>query len=101
MNIVELNESLSIAVAAGSIDHVKKFISEGADINFNDRYGGKFLHTTAQFDEADIARILIENGIDIHQRDLFDANTPLHIAAANGSTSVVKVLLESGANRGI
>jgi hypothetical protein len=101
MTVDELNENLSAAVAVGSIEDVKKFIKEGADINFNDKYGGIYLHTAAQFDEAEIARILIENGIDIHQKDFFHANTPLHIAAGNGSVRVAKILLERGADREI
>jgi ankyrin repeat protein len=63
--------------------------------------GAQFLdkpHHSAQT-LADIARLLLEHGADVHART-DDGLTPLHLAARWGRVEVVRVLLEHGANVG-
>ena len=48
---------------------------------------------------ADVARLLLEHGVDVNGRAV-DGSTPLHAAAFSGRDEVVHVLLEHGANMG-
>ena len=49
---------------------------------------------------ADIARLLLEHGADLHAQ-ANDGETPLHAAAKWGQVKVLRVLLECGANAGV
>jgi len=63
------------------------------------RDGGTALHLAAYFRHAEIAQALIRAGADVHAvAPGFGNVQPLHSAAAGDSLSIVKMLLEAGAN---
>ncbi len=61
-----------------------------------DTTGKTALHWATQGNSA-LVRLLLDHDFDINTQD-GDGNTPLHVAARNGSLSTVKLLLAHGAN---
>jgi ankyrin repeat protein len=60
------------------------------------------LHFAAFFTQPDTARLLVDNGADLHAvSPTFGSVTPLHSAAAGGSAEIVHLLLEAGSDPNI
>lgn len=53
------------AVAMGNVDHLKKLIDEGADVNALDEHGWPPLHVASLFYKVDCAELLLEAGADL------------------------------------
>lgn len=104
----------------GQLSSVKWLLDKGEDVNFAFAMTGEnALHyTISKTSEMDareeIVRILIAAGIDVHKRTLpgvstlcfmrdayLKGETPLHRAAAYGSTALIKMLLNAGANSSV
>ncbi|KAM0842486.1 hypothetical protein ACQ4PT_058338 [Festuca glaucescens] len=101
--------ALSAAALDGKMDAVRYLLDHGADPNKKDDAGSVPLHCAAKFgilsadtylffwhDEA--ASLLLSRGASVDIA--YFHGTPLHIAAAYGKTSVIKVLLEHHADCG-
>jgi ankyrin repeat protein len=84
------------ATGYGSIDAIKRLLDAGADVNAANRRRSTPLHW-ALHDEAKV-RLLLSRGAAVNTKQV-DGRTPLYIAAsmADGA-SLVKLLLENGAN---
>ena len=48
--------------------------------------------------KAEIAKMLLQRGADVGDRDMKGRQTPLHLAAMNGLVAVARVLVEAGAD---
>jgi len=84
------------AAAFGSIDTMKLLLDAGADVNAANRRRSTPLHWSLQ-DEAKV-RLLLSRGAAINAKQV-EGRTPLYIAASMGQgASLVKLLLENGAN---
>jgi len=120
-------ETLHGAVASGNIDAVKRFISQGADVNakiqggitpllcasklpivemlvswgahINARsQGGRtLLHLACRNGHKDVAEFLIRKGADVNQRDL-GGMTALWLAAGHGHVEIAEILIANGAD---
>lgn len=55
------------------------------------------LRKVSEISNEAILRILVDKGANVHLMDRYD-NCPLHYAAENGYTEMVKILLENGAD---
>ena len=55
------------------------------------------LHVAAEEDYVDIARTLLDNGVDVDQRAAGNGATPLWFACCRGSLNTTRLLLERGA----
>jgi ankyrin repeat protein len=88
---------LQAAVSAGLDTLVAKLLQHGADPN---PPGGPLplLHIAAARGSVDIARALLDAGVDRDMRDPDVDLTPLHIAARANSTSIAELLIERGAS---
>ncbi|EAY17245.1 ankyrin repeat protein, putative [Trichomonas vaginalis G3] len=73
------------------------FISNGADINAEGKYGCTSLHLAASNNWKETAEILISNGADINAKDDYGW-TPLHYAASNNSKETAEILISNGAD---
>ncbi|BAS85747.1 Os03g0680100, partial [Oryza sativa Japonica Group] len=87
---------LFCAVLDGQEITVKYFLDKGADPNKKDAEGFAPLHEAAKIGNVGIARLLLSKGasVDVSSSE----GTPLHVAASNGKSSIVLILLEHHAN---
>jgi ankyrin repeat protein len=84
------------AAAFGSIDTMKLLLDAGADVNAANRRRSTPLHWSLH-DEAKV-RLLLTRGAAINAKQV-EGRTPLYIAASMGQgASLVKLLLNDGAN---
>lgn len=100
----------------GKLDSVKWLLEKGENANFTFADTGEnALHytiskTSEMDDRTEIVKVLIEAGIDVNKRTLAGRSTlcfmrdaflkgeaPLHRAAAYGSKTMIKMLLDAGA----
>lgn len=86
--------------ALGSADQLKAFLeTEPSSISVHAPDGFTLLHLACFFDHIDIARLLIERGSDVNAIANNPSRvTPIHSAAACGSTEIVTLLLEHDAD---
>ena len=89
-----LNEDLIEAAFQGDVSKVRAFLSQGADVNANDKFGRRPLHLAAQGGRTEAAKFLIEKGADVSAKSS-DGYTPLHHVS---NTDVAKLLIEKGAD---
>ena len=89
------------AVIAGDLEAVKQHIAAETDINKKDPFGGSSpLIIATVFDQPEIAKLLIESGAKLDQKNN-DGSTALHSAAFFCRTEIVQELLEAGADKTI
>ncbi|KDN72212.1 hypothetical protein CSUB01_10046 [Colletotrichum sublineola] len=82
------------AVRAGHLSTVRLLVTAGAFPRARSNSGANLLFFGTA--EPAMIKLLIELGLDIHERDHHGA-TPLHYAALHGHTATVKLLLQRGA----
>ncbi|CAL1144007.1 unnamed protein product [Cladocopium goreaui] len=70
-------------------------LSNGADINAQDRYLATPLHKAAA-GQSNLAKELVKNGADVGREDRW-RSTPLHKAAEHGKAELASLLLSEGA----
>jgi hypothetical protein len=95
---------LTKASASGDIQRVKSLLDNGADINEEGTdYSGGHMPTRAPLMWAlenkhfDIAKLLVERGADVNKH-CCGYNYPVVLAACNGDTALINLMLEKGAN---
>lgn len=92
--------ALALAAKANATIIVKLLVEAGVDINYQDENGETALHHAARLGHVQCVKTLLE-GSDTQQTDVELAEktygwTPLFVAAVEGKTDVVEVLLEVG-----
>lgn len=66
-----------LAIESGDLDKIKLLVNRGASLNIVDPEGKNLCHMAASFDHSLLIPWLIENGVNINDRDP-KGNTPLH-----------------------
>ncbi|CAF2413013.1 unnamed protein product [Rotaria sp. Silwood2] len=89
--------SLPEEAECGSVDGIRCWLREGADINAPDAYGYTPLMNAAMLGRLDVVKALIEYGADIQRKGQF-GYTALHAAAQSGHLEVVQALVKYGAS---
>ena len=94
----EGRSDLHYAARSGDLSAVRKFVSDGADVNLQDKRGWAPLHFAAQARSAEVATFLLAHGASVDPEDAY-GNTPLSTVAFNyrGDGAVIKVLRAAGA----
>lgn len=88
---------LGSAAYGGCIGMMECLISQGAEINGTNYWGGTPLSSAAEGGRLEAAKMLIALGAKVNVQGDFGA-TPLSIAVSNGHASVVKLLIDNGAD---
>jgi len=89
--------SLPEEAECGTVDGIKCWLREGADINAPDAYGYTPLMNAAMLGRLNVVKILIELGADVQKKGQF-GYTALHAAAQGGHLEVVQALVKYGAS---
>ena len=87
---------LHTAIEAGDIARVKSEIARGANLNEEDLMLGLPLMVAAQGNRLAIAELLVTHGADVKGWDA--TGTAMHSAARAGHASMVKFLIDEGAD---
>ena len=78
---------------------VRTLLADGATVDASRPDGVTALHWAAQWDDAEIAGLLIDAGANPDSADQYGV-TPLALACTNGSSEMVGRLLDAGADAG-
>ncbi|KAK7503607.1 hypothetical protein BaRGS_00005146 [Batillaria attramentaria] len=91
------NTSLHIAANDGSTKIVKMLCAAGANMTIKNKEGLTPLHVAVKEKHEDVCRVILSNRgqVDIEDNNL---RTPLMYACQDGSITLVKLLLDSGAS---
>ncbi len=86
----------AIAMEYASIEHIRMYLSSGADIDALADAGFSMLHVASGKGNMKLVRYLLEQGADPNRRGKF-GNRVLHIAVESDNPHVVQALLKAGA----
>ncbi len=85
----------------GRLEDVRKIVVTGAGINYNENYScntkSMLIKWTAQKGQLEIAKLLIDSGAKVNQKNE-DDETPLYGAAKYGHLEITKLLIDFGAD---
>ena len=89
---------LHYAVTLGDLHLVRELLDKGASPETENNEGGTPLMCAAEANRWDIAIELLEHGADVNTRRKNNDNTPLQLAAYSGRLDLVQGLLARGAD---
>jgi uncharacterized protein len=95
-----LGHPLEYAIYWSPCRFIEELIEAGSNVNYPDGAGFPSLIATLstnRADKLDILRLLIQHGVDLHQRGVNDW-TPLHYAVSRHDLEAIRLLLASGAD---
>jgi ankyrin repeat protein len=100
----DANESAESVLAfalrvACDMDLIMLLINNGADIYDFDEEGVSIFDMAITYDNIEMVKYLIDNGIDVNKTNRRSRFTPLMVATCYGRIEVVKLLIEHGANK--
>lgn len=96
--------SLTRSATRGDLDGVKKYLSEGADINQYDKWGWTPVMWSVYYNYYNVVKYMLENGAIANARtqkaygSIAKGSTPLLIAAYYDYPGIVLRLMKHGAN---
>lgn len=93
--------TLHTAAAKGNIDAIHRLSGEGNDMNAVNEEGVTPLIRAVNLNQKQSVIALLDDGADINAADTTAGNTPLHHAILQGSTQLIRILLERNAQQSI
>lgn len=89
-------KEMLVAVQMGDIDLVKYYVREGIDVNYeHPELMMTALIESVQFDQLEIARLLIEHGADPEQNAWLSKDNPLAIAKQQQKEAFIQLFKPS------
>jgi ankyrin repeat protein len=88
--------ALANTVVMPGLTYFNLLLLRGADL---EKFGGETLLAAAAAGRTDIARALLDRGIDVDVRDAAGGATPLLLAARSAHVDMVRLLLAAGADK--
>ncbi|MEM6380593.1 MAG: ankyrin repeat domain-containing protein, partial [Bacteroidota bacterium] len=89
------------AVISGNVEAVRQHIEAGTNLNEKEAMTGSTpLISAMTFDKPQIAKVLIDAGVDLAIKNN-DGSTALHTAAFFGRIELVQMLIDAGADKTI
>lgn len=89
------------AIITDNVEAVTQHIEAGTDLNAKDPMGGSSpLITATVFGKTEIAKLLIDTGVDLGVKNN-DGSTALHTAAFFCQPEIVQMLLQKGADKNL
>lgn len=86
------------AYYSGSATLLENLITQGADVNARDKGAWTPLHLAAKNGHVEALQILLENGANMHDKDIKHGWTPLHIAIVSKQYESAKFLIRAGSS---
>ncbi|XP_030535675.1 probable E3 ubiquitin-protein ligase XBOS32 [Rhodamnia argentea] len=87
------NSPLHYAAAQGHHEIVSLLLESGVDINLRNYRGQTALMQACQHGHWEVVQILVLSRADIHRADYINGGTALHLAALNGHSLCIRLLL--------
>ncbi|KAL3643115.1 putative E3 ubiquitin-protein ligase xbos32 [Castilleja foliolosa] len=87
------NSPLHYSAAQGHHEIVSLLLESGVDINLKNYRGQTALMQACQYGHWEVVQILILFKANIHRADYLNGGTALHLAALNGHSSCIRLLL--------
>ena len=94
----DLDRDFIHAVRNGETQTVQRLIAQGANINAAEKYGQTALMIAAELGHTEIARLLVEQGANIHPVSNYYGYTALLWAARGGHADILRLLIAHGAS---
>lgn len=94
----EMRTPLHIGVESGSVAVVRLLLQNGADITACDRSGSMPIHVAIEKDHPEIVTVLLKMGAKIESEKKGNRTRPLTLAAAQGNSAMVDLLIKMGAD---
>ncbi|KAH9507576.1 Alpha-latrocrustotoxin-Lt1a [Bulinus truncatus] len=91
-------QKLIVAASNGDISTVSKILRKGICIKSTDVYGQTALSNASKAGHSELVRLLLESNADCVNQKVGPLVTPLHLAARNHHSNVVKHLVLAGAS---
>ncbi|XP_045473083.1 serine/threonine-protein phosphatase 6 regulatory ankyrin repeat subunit A [Harmonia axyridis] len=85
---------LHLGAAAGQIEVCKLLLELGADIDATDEQGQKPIHAACRNNHSEVAKLFLQQHPSLVMAMTKDGNTCAHIAAAQGSVTVIEELMK-------
>ncbi|OMP04890.1 Zinc finger, RING-type [Corchorus olitorius] len=87
------NSPLHYSAAQGHHEIVSLLLESGVDINLRNYRGQTALMQACQYGHWEVVQTLILFGANIHRADYLNGGTALHLAALNGQSRCIRLLL--------
>jgi ankyrin repeat protein len=93
-----IDTGLVYAIEQKNVEIVKLLVEGGADINRCTYNVDPPIHLSVRYGSIDTTVFLLEKGVDVNQKNLFNGRTPLHEAAFRNNLLAADLLIHSGAD---
>ena len=89
-------KSMRNAIKNGNLDLVKELLKNNRGLLEINTVFGSWLHIAASYGKIDIARYLIDRGMDVNRNGDISGGNPIRSAAENGQIEMVEFLYNHG-----